>query len=604
MMLGSLVEYYEYLLEHHSEEVALPGWSSVRVAAFLDLDSEGNLVEIIPAQERGGVERKVPRRVERSSGVRANLLCDTASYLLGVDAKGNPKRALRCFDAARSLHEEALGGCEAGAARAVSAFFRNWRPEKAWENSALASNEELLLDGGNLAFMVDGREVLRDPEVKELVKIASTGIDGDETMVSLVSGEKVPIARLHPKIKGLVGAQSSGASLVSFNEPSFTSYGYDREQGLNAPVGEYEAFAYTTALNYLLSCPEHRIRIGDTTVVYWALRDDEECTRAFNLAMDPGSVLRPAWEDEGSPIEGEAEPEEDPDHLLDAIMEAVREGKKVGDERMGAPFFVLGLAPNAARVSVRFFLASTFGDVLSNVDAHYRRLQIAHAPFERKYLPPWRLVRETENPNAKQGAASGKLVDALLRAILTNGRYPAALFQHALMRIRATQDSDKAKKVDYGRAAIIRACLIRNYGYSEEDLTVELNTERRSVPYNLGRIFALLERVQEEAARLDGRKINATISDRYFNSACATPGVVFSTIEKLGMAHLAKLRKEGRSGWYERQLAELNEAVSRQAAHYPSRLSAEEQGDFVMGYWCQRQAFFEGKESKETVQED
>lgn len=599
-MLGALVDYYEYLLEHHPEKISPPGWGTTRITAFLEIDRNGDLVGVIPAEEDRGTPRRVPKQVERSSGVAANLLCDTSSYLLGIDAKGKPERAMKCFEAAKELHCEELDSAQGPFAQAVRSFFEKWDPARAEAHPVVQGNREFLLNGRNLAFALEGEEVLKNEDIERFVNEHAVDSNDAPLATCLISGEKKPIARLHPKIKGVPGAQSSGAVLVGFNAPSFTSYGHDNDQGLNAPIGEYEAFAYTTALNHLLADPAHHIRIGDTTIVYWALRDDDECARDFSITIAPGSSLQLFGSSEDDADSNERESSEDPDHMLDAIMESVRRGKKVGSAKVDAPFFVLGLSPNAARISVRFFLASTFGEMISNLDRHYERLQIARSPFDKRYLSPKRLVWETENPNAKRGTASDMLAGALMRAILTNGDYPTALYQRALMRMRATQNNEDrhTKKVDYGRAAIIRAFLIKNCGYDKEDLTVDLNTDRRSVPYALGRLFAVLERVQEEAARVDGRTLNSTIVDRYFNSACATPGIVFPVIEKLSIAHLAKLRKNGRSGYFSKLIGKLNEIIDEEEIHLPKRLTIEEQGDFITGYWCQRQAFFNSKEEQ------
>ena len=396
--------------------------------------------------------------------------------------------------------------------------------------------------------------------------------------------------------------------LVGFNAPSFTSYGHDEDQGLNAPIGEYEAFAYSTALNYLLSDPGHHIQVDDTTIVFWTLEQDEERSEDIIQMVEPGALLQlsSASAEEPDETPNAQSRQEKADQKISSIMKAVEQAKKVGDSSIDAPFFVMGLAPNAARVSVRFFLVSAFGDLVTNISRHYERMQLARGPFGRTYLSPQRIIYEVENPNSRTSTAARRLTGALIRAILTDTAYPNALFQHAMARLKATQDNEEkhVKKVDYGRAAIIRAFLIKNYGISEKELTVDLNTERGSVPYNLGRLFAAMEKVQEEAAWVDERKLNSTIADRYFDSACATPGIVFPVIGKLNNTHLCKLRKNGRGGAKAKLIADLNMKIHARTEHYPSRLTLEEQGDFVMGYWCQRQDFFTTKDKTETKTEE
>lgn len=612
-MLKALVDYYEYLRFHNKEGIVAPGWSPTKVAAFLDLDQEGNLVNVIPVEEQRGVERAVPRQVERSSGIAANLLCDTSSYLLGIDAKGKPERSAKCFECAQELHTKTLSSCESTAAKAVLSFFEKWNPSNVASNQIVQEHEELLFAGRNLAFTIEGREALNDEAIVELVnkRASSLGdVDLSTSQISLISGERLPVARIHPKIKGVPGTQSSGAVLVGFNAPSFTSYGHDGDQGLNAPIGEYEAFAYTTALNYLLSDPGHHIQVDDTTIVFWTLEQDEERSEDIIQMVEPGALLQlsSVSPQEAGETSNAQLRQERADQKISAIMRAVEQAKKVGDSSIDTPFFVMGLAPNAARVSVRFFLTSTFGDLVTNISRHYERMQLARGSFGRAYLSPQRIIYEVENANSRTSTAARRLTGALMRAILTDTAYPSALFQHAMARLKATQNNEEqhVKKVDYGRAAIIRAFLIKNCGISEEELTVDLNTERDSIPYNLGRLFAAMEKVQEEAAWIDERKLNSTIADRYFDSACATPGIVFPVIGKLNNTHLCKLRKNGRGGAKAELIAELNAKIheATEAGHYPSRLTLEEQGDFVMGYWCQRQDFFTSKNKAESMTEE
>ena len=518
---------------------------------------------------------------------------------------------MKCFECARELHTKTLSSCESTAGKAIRSFFEKWDPTEAASNQVVQEHEELLLAGRNLAFSIEGHEALNDEAIVELVnKRASSLEDADSSasQVSLISGEKLPVARIHPKIKGVRGTQSSGAVLVGFNAPSFTSYGHDEDQGLNAPIGEYEAFAYSTALNYLLSDPGHHIQVDDTTIVFWTLEQDEERSEDIIQMVEPGALLQlsSASAEEPDETPNAQSRQEKADQKISSIMKAVEQAKKVGDSSIDAPFFVMGLAPNAARVSVRFFLVSAFGDLVTNISRHYERMQLARGPFGRTYLSPQRIIYEVENPNSRTSTAARRLTGALIRAILTDTAYPNALFQHAMARLKATQDNEEkhVKKVDYGRAAIIRAFLIKNYGISEKELTVDLNTERGSVPYNLGRLFAAMEKVQEEAAWVDERKLNSTIADRYFDSACATPGIVFPVIGKLNNTHLCKLRKNGRGGAKAKLIADLNMKIHARTEHYPSRLTLEEQGDFVMGYWCQRQDFFTTKDKTETKTEE
>ena len=583
MILQALADYYEYLVVEHPDRVARPGWCSRQVAFMLELSLQGRLVGIIPAEEKRGWTRTVPEQVKRTVGIAANLLCDNATYLLGIDAKGKPERARQCFEAARERHLAFLADVDSPAAAAVRGFFETWDPATAVDDPFVAAAGEPLLAGGNLVFRVSGREALEDPAIAGAWDRAYLQPSDDAAiMTCLVSGEKAPIARLHPSIKGVMGSQAMGASLVGFNARAFESYGRDEEQGLNAPVSERATFAYATALNYLLSDRKHHVRLGDTTVVYWADKNDDACAELTYDFFD----ARPH-----GPASAEGA-ESDPDQLIEEVMTKLACGLPIKGVDLDANFFVLGLAPNAARLSVRFFQRSTFGDVLDNLRRHYDRLDVARAPYEKKYLTPYRLLAETENPNSKQKPATSVLGGALMRSILGDLPYPEALYENAILRVRATQDNDErhTRKVTRGRAAIVKAYLLKNKGRSEEEVTVSLNEGRTDAPYVLGRLFSVLESIQEAASP----GVNATIKNKYYDSASATPSVVFPLVIKLSDRHLEKLGRDGKglAIHYERMRGELLDRIDA----FPKRLTLEEQGDFILGYHHQTQKRYEKKD--------
>lgn len=596
-MLDALTRYYDQLLRDKPDEVAPFGWCSQRVAYVAELSAHGELLSIVPLADREAMTRTVPSQVKRAVNIAANFLCDNSTYLLGVDNRGKPDRTARCFAAASELHVRLLEGIDTPCARAIRLFFSTWQPRQALDFKAVIQAGEKLLSGGNIAFMVQSGGALLDPLDDAAIRDAwesafAESDDSTKPMRCLVTGERAPIARLHPSIKGVYGAQSSGASLVSFNAPAFESYGHGGEQGRNAPVSERAAQAYTTALNYLLSDPRHHVRLGDTTVVYWSDGKDSENSWVFSYVMG----MRTADEEEGST---------DTSVFLDAAMKAIARGtyRDVEGIDPDATFYVMGLAPSAARLAVKFFLRSSFGQMLDNIGRHYRRSEMAHAPHERDHLTPYQLLREVENPKAKKPVVTPVLNAPLLRAILEDRPYPAALYTNALMRIRATQEdpNNHLRKVTRGRASIIRAYLIRNRGngaYSEETLTMKLNEQRNETAYCLGRAFAILERIQEAANE------KVTITNRYFNSASATPATVFPLLLRLSQSHLAKIERSSPryASSLRRQLHEvLNE---ERVSSFPKRLSLDEQGDFMLGNIHQRNKWFEKTNGNESTSDD
>lgn len=575
MILQSLAAYYQALNAKGS--ISPPGWSPAKVTFALELAQDGALIglrslKVSSADGKKEVAQvmRAPEQVKRAAGINPNYLCDNSSYFLGVDAKGKPARTLECFAAARQRHHALLDGVDSGAARAVLAFFDTWQPAAAAEHPVLAPYWEQLMAGVNLVFYVQNTYAQEDAAIQAAWQASLTDANSAPRRC-LVTGEVGPIARLHPSIKGVQGAQGTGASLVSFNLPAFRSYGH--EQGDNAPVSEAAAFAYGTALNALLADREHVQHIADTTVVFWA----EDAEPAYQDLFSAGLF--------GSASITQAD--------LKSVLGALAHGRAVNWE--GIPlqpdnhFFVLGLAPSAARLSVRFFLQDTFGGFAENLDAHYRRLEIVTPPFEKSpMLSLWRLLNETANQNATSKTPPPPLVQGTLQAILHGADYPAALFENVMLRIRAERD------VTWRKAAILKAYLSKNKGITvpEEVLQVRLNDQSDYLPYLLGRLFAMLEKIQRDASP----GIKATIRDKYFNSASATPATIFSLLIKLSQAHLKKLDTGLRIHW-EGVLAQLYGQIGET---YPERLTLQEQGAFHIGYYHQQQKLYEKKNKEES----
>lgn len=600
MILQALTDYYQAL--EQAGKIDAPGWAPVKVSFALLLSEGGALDQVIDIQTEQPRGKKMvlapqtlslPAPVKRTVGVAANFLCDNASYLLGIDNKGKPQRTRECFEASKSLHERLLAGVDSPAARAIVAFFRSWDPDAAREHPALAEHLDAILSGGNLIFRTLDGYVHSDPAVRRAWDAAYQSEGDGPQGICLVTGELGPVEIVHPAIKNVAGAQPSGAALVSFNAQAFCSYG--KEQNLNAPTGKYAAFAYTSALNVLLADREHVFRVGDATVVYWAKGGGDLYQSLFGWAAMGQAV----------PSYDEGDLREMVKHLCQG--ESVQFHEEQLDPNMD--FYILGLSPNAARLSVRFFLHNTFGGFLQNVQAHYDRLEIVRPVYDKfETLPLWKLLSETVNLNARDKSPAPDLAGEVLRAVLTNTRYPATLLNGATLRIRAEQRDkdhpDREFKITRGRAAILKAYYIKlsettnreNPDIPKEVLQVSLNADASNVPYTLGRLFSVLEAIQ--AAANPG--INATIKDKYFNSAAATPAVIFPVLINLAQKHLKKLRSSnaGLVVFYEKQLTEL---CSRIGEQYPAHMNLPQQGSFQLGYYCQTQARYQKKEETKDV---
>ena len=570
MILQALARYYEDLVQQG--KIAKPGWSNTKVSFALCIDEKGELQQVIPLLEEKEGKRPQPRQMnlpapeKRSSGIASNFLWDNSSYLLGIDAKGKPERSFQCFEACRNLHHQLLDGIDDSEAQALLRFFDNWNPEKAEANPKLKNDYAAVVAGGNLVFRINGIFANENPAIRQAWQSHYNYAEGIKRQC-LVTGKYEPIEVIHPSVKGVLGAQSSGAALVSFNAPAFCSYG--KEQNLNAPVGKTAAFAYTSALNYLLGVKENVQHIGDASVVCWA-EGGEEQYQTFSYAALFG-------QDNDSLSEGD---------LRDAVKK-LAEGKPVQEWNLtpDRKFYILGISPNAARLSVRFFYQDTFGNLMKNVDAHQRRMEIVHGPNEFAVLPLWALLRETVTLNAKDKTPNPVMAAAVAKAIFTGGLYPAALLEQTMIRIRAEHN------VTRGRAAIIKAIYLRNPNKDcpQEVLTVALNEKSTNPAYTLGRLFSVYEAIQLAA----NPGVNTTIKDKYFNSAASTPATIFPLLDNLAQKHLRKL-STGQRIWYENKIMEVTALLNE----FPSRLSLPQQGAFDLGYYHQTQKRFEKKEEK------
>ena len=515
----------------------------------------------------------MPEGTKRSSGVAAQFLWDNARYILGIDEKGKEVRAKQCFLATREKTEQVLQNANGKITTAIKNFFSTWNPDTANENKILQPYIEELLGGANITFIIESQYAHEDEEVIAAWNDYRASQSGDIKAVCMVTGLKAPIARLHPNIKGVRGAQSSGAALISFNAPSFESYGH--EQGMNAAIGEYAAFAYTTALNMMLTDRRHYTQIGDTTIVFWAEDDLEDNTDFFDEFINDKIEIK----------------QED----LRILFENISSGNPVlFNEKLLQPdnkFYILGLSPNAARISVRFFLANTFGYFLKNIALFYQQLEIIKPSYDTKeILPLWQLLQETANKNSKDKSATPLLAGAVMRSFLSGSDLPFALFQNIILRVKADQDNpDKfISKVSRIKAAIIKAFLLRN---EKRDVKVGLDFARKNTPYILGRLFAVLEHLQESA----NPGINSTIKDRYFNAACATPGIIFPVLMRLARSHQKKISaQKGLVISFEKEITELLGTVDE----IPKRLALVEQGEFILGYYHQLQYRYTKKEEK------
>jgi CRISPR-associated protein Csd1 len=591
MILQRLVEYYERKRRASEDPIPAFGLSRERISFELVIDPDGERPELndLRVEHRGKAGKPqmqarwmiVPYRGDRSSSVEANFLWDNTGYVFGR----TKKTAIE--DKKRSdflkLHETLLEMAPTDEGlRAVVRFLSSWDPGK-YESFPLA--QEAVEQ--NVVFRIRGRRVFVH-ESGGNQRAWTDFFRGDIEQrpgKDLITGDRQSIAAIHFLIQGVRGAQTTGASLSSFNDTAYTSYGL--KSSYNSPVSIDNIFKYGSALKELLVFDDRRLMLGDATVTFWA----ERPTALEEFVSDLLGDAPPPPEDA---------PPEDKERVRQArlFLSQLREGHAgtdAVDEEDRTRFYVLGLSPNAARISVRFWLDSTVGEMKVRLAQHMSDVQLIGA---RENDPPLMIRRivlatgraETDSKGRLKSYDAGTvpplLAGAVAGAVLTGSPYPATLLVAMLNRLRADG------VISHPRIAAIKACIVRNSRLQgkPKEVSVALDFNRTDSPYVAGRLFALLEKIQSDSS---GGELNSTIKDRYFSAASATPGIIFPRLIRLGQHHLAKM-ETGQKIYYERQIGE----VMGKLDGFPRNMNLESQGLFAVGYYHQRQHLFTKREKE------
>lgn len=572
MILEALTKYYQRI-----PNVAEEGFQKQEISFVIVLKKNGAFAGLQDLREgegkkKRGQSRLVPKAVKRTVKPAANLLWDNTAYVLGKPRPDKKKDYDELVERAKEQHalfiqriKDAFPLADADEGIfALLKFFDDKSYEKVFTHPLW---NEMVESGSNISFQLEGETELicQRPAVMKVVKSTETAESSEGSQVCMITGEPDMPKRLHTAIKGVWGAQSSGANIVSFNLSAFNSYG--KEQGYNAPVGSKAEFAYSTALNTLLDKDSRqRIQVGDATTVFWAEKKHDIEEWFTNIFGKPEKT--DTGQDEAA---------------IKALFKSPETGvEPILDDR--TQFYVLGLAPNASRISIRFWYARTVGEVERNIIQHFKDLSINHAPKQPGYQSIFRLLAST----ALQGKAENiqpNLAGDFMNAILSNTPYPRTLLASVVRRVKAERE------VTYQRAALIKAFLVREKRNrnQKEELEMSLDRSNANSGYLLGRLFAVLEKIQEEASP----GLNVTIRDRFYGSASSTPVTAFPHLMKLKNHHLSKIENKGRAVFFEKEIGEVLNDLNG----FPPHMSLEDQGYFAVGYYHQRQDFFKKREN-------
>jgi CRISPR-associated protein Csd1 len=545
-----------------------------KIGFAIPLNADGALagppidLRVTEGKNRSPTLMAVPASFKRPGvSPKAFFLWDNTAFALGVTASEG-KDPITRFAAFRERHTRDLAEANDEGLLALRRFVEAWTPDNfamlGWPEDMKDQNVVFVLERERLDnICIHDRPAARDLWVRLLA-----AEEKNAEAICLVSGRKAPVARLHPAIKGVWGAQSSGASIVSFNLDAFTSYGH--EQGDNAPISEAAAFAYTTALNRFLERDSgHRVQIGDASTVFWADAGEAEAAAGaeeFFAAMTSGDDEKIA--------------NRSVKDALEKIRAGITTPNIIAEKLNGVRFYILALAPNAARLSVRFYLEDDFGVIARRYLEHVERLRIEPPP--REAAPSlWRMLIETAVLRKSENVQPN-LAGEWLRAILSGAPYPLTLLSTLIMRLRADHD------VNALRVAMLKSILMRNF---KKEVPVALDPECDDKGYLLGRLFALYEQVQAAALGYD---VNATIKDKYYGAASAQPRKVFHLLESGSANHLSKIGKQrpGLKITLEKQIGAIMDLMEPEKDPFPASLPDRSQALFGLGYYHQRNEFF------------
>lgn len=591
MILTELNDYYGRL----AAQGRVPkerGFSRESVSYVLVFSRHGAAIDIQPFPKIPGTNTKSSFQIvpydKRRTGkeIHAYPLWDKTSYAFGVTAKEDDLAAKHADF--RVLQRKIFGATEDSEICAFLKLIGDWHPDML---STLPGYRDDMLDA-KFVFRLDGNHhYLHEHPAARHLWLQALAQEKTDIGRCLVTGERNHLGLHHPPIKGVRGAKTSGASLVSFNDKAYESYGRKGQE--NLAISRQAIFGYTTALNYLLrgeNDNHQRLTIGDATVVFWARADDAAQAEAaeqffFKILNDP-----PTDDQEAAKLKTAL------DHVADGTALAETDLGLAGDTR----FYVLGLAPNAARLSVRYWCVNTLEQITRHFAQHQQDLALEPKPWRSALPPIWRLlnaVARNRDGRAKPKDIPPQLAGELTRAIFTGHRYPQSLLSNLVMRFR--NDGE----ISGIRVALCKAVLARNARLSihsnvhTQEIPVSLDPHSSHPGYLLGRLFAEVENAQKSAIP----NTNATVGDRYYGAASATPASVFPLLLRNVRNHLGKLRKGTEK---ERAIAgaiqrNIQEIVGGLNDHFPKHLKIEDQGRFAIGYYHQAKARFTKRDRQE-----
>lgn len=610
-MIAALCKYYDIL--KHNSLISVDGYDNQEVSFIIYITKEGKISDIADWREeetiidkKGNkktelVNRKIslPKRTQKSA-INSNFIEHRPLYIFGLNLDKDNYTEIDNKNKAKNSHQsfveynlKMIEGIDSDIVNAYRNFINNWIPDNETQNQVLLKIKKFYnkpktyycfaLDGHPDILLHEDNEIKRRWEY-ELNKLSEDD-SGDKGFCS-VTGKIGKIARVHNKTKAISGGATTGGVLIGVNKRAEESY--CKEQAYNSNISVEAMEKYTAALNYLLEERSHHTSMQGMTLVYWAMSDDDTNeVDIFNYIM--GNSLD---KDKSQRI----------NDFIAGLVKHSKKGLKTDTDNFvlddNTEFYIVGLMPNNSRVSIKLLLKDHFDNILNNAVIHQEDMLLENSNGN---ISLNKIMRELISPKASNASVPSPLVSSIMQSVIMGGLYPTELLETVIRRVKTDNDENNDYiKLNSVRAGIIKACINRKarYNNKKEEIKMALDTTNLNEAYLCGRLFSILENIQYAAS---SGKLNRTIKDAYFSTACSKPALVFPKLIKLSQHHINKLDEGGRI-YYDKAITEI---LNNFKQSFPSALSLEEQGKFILGYYQERENHFKeiknNKDSKNST---
>ena len=601
MILRELANCYDLMLSSDKFQVADFNSSIKHVAFKFIIGEDGLIKQVLDLQDKKkGILIKVPLQVTRTSGVFPFFLCDNSKYLLGYTYNKDKKifqDSITEFEESKKYHETILSNLkDSKYYKAIMNYFEN----RDLNIKIVNEQDEECFKGGAIVFSLENdKQYIHDiydikQQFVQYNMEKKSKVKQEEEGICLVSGNQIDELCSKYEVVKVSGGQPAG-SYICFNG----SDSYDEKVNISYS----SMFKYTTALNTLLLSKNNNYYLSGNTVVFWSDKIGNNEEKLFSAFLE--SDFKEKDEVENEKNVSEIEYNQAGVDEIESAIKLIKKGMTVDVDKINCDesvnMYILGLSPSNARIFIRFWFKNSIKDFIKLSNRHFEdtklRKKVKMAKNNYVYEDvgvKLSLIIKTITPHGKVQNVPNTLINTLFKSILTGTNYPISIYNNILLRIRAEVSEDIA--VNHTRVSFIKGYLKRFYRLNnlkdkEEEITVALNVNSKDVAYNLGRVFAIIEKIQSDANK------SSNIREKYLSSASTTPGSIFPTLLNLSQHHISKINKENNKNfnYYDKMVGQILLNINE----FPAIFSIEEQGMFILGYYHQREDIYTSKQIKE-----